>query len=75
MYNDNLKTLLKDTQKTSDIIDLIQKRIKEESIKVYDELYKDFKGGITERKRLNLIATERIEILSFDIRNKYFNTL
>jgi len=72
---DNLKALLKDPQKTSDVIDLIQAEIKEESIKVYDRLFLDFKGGIEARKILNSIALAEIEILSFNIRNKYFNTL
>ncbi len=72
---ENLKTLLKNPEKTSNVIDLIQKEIKEMSIKVYEDVYKDFKGGILERRKLNDIAKTKIEILSFDIRNKHFNTL
>lgn len=73
---ENLKTLLKHPKKTSDVIDCIQKEVKEMSIAVYDDVYKGFKGGsIKERKRLNSIAEARIEVLSFDIRNKYFNSL
>ncbi len=75
MENENLKTLLKNPEKTSNVIDLIQAEIKEEATKVYGRLFLDFKGGIQERKALNSIARVEIEILSFDIRNKHFNTL
>lgn len=79
MNNENLRILLKDTEKTSNVLDLIQAEIKEMSIAVYDEVYKDFdnndKDRIERRKMLNELAEAEIKIKSFDIRTKYFNTL
>jgi hypothetical protein len=73
---ENLNTLLKNPEKTSNVIDLILEEIKKESIKIYDDVFKDFKGDYRkEYKELREIAEKRIEIKNLEIRNKHFNTL
>lgn len=74
--NKNLEVILKNPEKTSNTIDAILKETKEESIKIYDEVFKDFGGDYkNEYKRLRLIAEEKIEIKSQEIRDKYFKLL
>lgn len=73
---ENLNKLLKNPEKTSNVIDLILEEIKKESIKIYDDVFKDFKGDYRkEYKELREIAEKRIEIKNLEIRNKHFNTL
>ena len=74
--NKNLEVILKNPGKTSNTIDAILKETKEESVKIYDEVFKDFGGDYrNEYKRLRLIAEEKIEIKSQEIRDKYFKLL
>lgn len=74
--NKNLEVILKNPEKTSNTIDAILKETKEESVKIYDEVFKDFGGDYrNEYKRLRLIAEEKIEIKSQEIRDKYFKLL
>jgi len=68
-----LSVMLKNPDKTRDTIDSILKEIKEESIKIYDEVFKDFKGDYRkEYKELRAIAEKRIEEVSDKIRSKHF---
>jgi TusA-related sulfurtransferase len=74
--NKNLEVILKNPGKTSNTINAILKETKEESVKIYDEVFKDFGGDYrNEYKRLRLIAEEKIEIKSKEIRDKYFKLL
>jgi hypothetical protein len=74
--NKNLAVLLKNPTKTSNAIDCILQEIKEQSTKIYDEVFKDFKGDYRkEYKELRAIAEKRIEEVSNEIRNKHFNLL
>lgn len=73
---EKLNLLLSNPEKTSDVIDSIQKEIKEESVKIYDEVFKDFKGDYRkEYKELRDIAKKRLDLKEQEIRKKYFNTL
>lgn len=74
--NKKLLVLLKNPINTSLALDFISKEIKEESTKIYDEVFKDFKNEYRkEFKELKLIAEKRIEEISKKIRNKHFNNL
>lgn len=76
MGNKNLSVLFKDQNKTRNTIDSILQEIKEQSTKIYDEVFKDFKGNYRkEYKELKAIAEKRIEIKSNEIRDKHFNSL
>lgn len=74
--NNRLAVLLKNPTETGSAIDSILKEIKEESTKIYDEVFKDFSGDYKkEYRELRNTAEQRIEIKSKEIRNKYFDAL
>ena len=78
-YNEGIKKSSQHNFNKSEIgnaIDLILQEIKEQSTKIYDEVFKDFKGDYRkEYKELRTISEKRIEEVSNEIRNKHFNLL